>query len=880
MDNKIDLIMSSIQQSCRAGYLLPKERQTLSDLAELHGIDKAELETVLTRELEKVRKGRLVDLYKVTKQPDAALSDNVAFFQQSRRQFPDILKLGTLKLKQNHNVTAPAFVPLKGMSGLCLIHNDQAEMACNIIQNVALRLMLSIPRSLAHITVVDPSSMGADYIGLSEIDNKLLKVIDDDKQVLPFLQNLSREAASFNFNELGSTFADIAEYNRTNRSKAHAYQLVILSDFQNVNDKNILAEIKKINKLATKTGIFFLFAFNPQQSSITPELLDIFKTRQEESPNLCVIDTIKKEVHAEVNDEEAFFNNAFDFEIDENLMFTADTILQLNHEFDPNKYPIESPIDIGDDCIEALNIVVGKQVNKDKVYTVALQQARDNILCVLPPVKPESYVTKRDNFAKEKYRIIRIDGDNALCEHIVSYEQETIAVDDLDDKKMVSMAVGMLQGMVANYKRSEINYIFYNCGFIPESLCADNVLANIHADKMGYLQSLLKYVEQMTDARKKQFQDANASSYESYRNLVESPMPRLVLMIGDIDKILDSESMGAVESVMLLDQLLNEAGQYGIHFILMGKPTANLFKLNLAEYVRFKLFGSLDEEEIMQIGISATEDNLLHQNQPNGSLIYDGSNDVSVKIELADKNDEALKDALNAFVAEELPISQPKVFVDLNDTYPQSYRSINSETIAEACITNDIPIGFLRGFATEFATLGHKNVIIVGDAPEGEESILQSIYFSLKRSGKLSELSICDVTGCHPMGIPGMAGVKISNIDSLTVNEGSVICILNSDSLTSESVQSLDNIVDDAHVNHAQIVLFAKNDFDVNNMGLSGHSFNTRIALCNAPDGFLSPLHFLSNDELRMPSAPLQALCEQTDAEGGMNIKAMWLFNY
>ena len=317
MDNKIDLIMSSIQQSCRAGYLLPKERQTLSDLAELHGIDKAELETVLTRELEKVRKGRLVDLYKVTKQPDAALSDNVVFFQQSRRQFPDMLKLGTLKLKQNRNVTAPAFVPLKGKSGLCLIHNDQAEMACNIIQNVAMRLILSIPRSLAHITVIDPSSMGADYIGLSGIDNKLLKVIDDDKQVLPFLQSLSREAASFNFNELGSTFADIAEYNRTNRSKAHAYQLVILSDFQNINDKNVLAEIKKTNKLATKTGIFFLFALNAQQSSTTPELLDIFKTRQEESPSLCIIDTIKKEVHAEGNDEEAFFNNAFDFELDE-----------------------------------------------------------------------------------------------------------------------------------------------------------------------------------------------------------------------------------------------------------------------------------------------------------------------------------------------------------------------------------------------------------------------------------------------------------------------------------------------------------------------------------------------------------------------------------
>ena len=835
MDNKIDLIMSSIQQSCRAGYLLPKERQTLSDLAELHGIDKAELETVLTRELEIVRKGRLVDLYKVTKQPDAALSDNVVFFQQSRRQFPDILKLGILKLKQNHNVTAPAFVPLKGMSGLCLIHNDQLEMACNIIQNVAMRLMLSIPRSLAHITVVDPASMGADYIGLSGIDSKLLKVVDDDKQVLPFFQSLSREAASFNFNELGSTFADIAEYNRTNRSKAHAYQLVILSDFQNINDKNILAEIKKINKLATKTGIFFLFALNAQQLASTPEQLDVFKTRQEETPNLCIIDTIKKEILAESNDEEVFFNNAFDFEIDEELMFTADTILQLNHEFDPNKYILgASDIDRGDYCIEALNVVLGKMVGKDKAYMIALQQGHDNILCV-----------------------------------------------SQDERKLASMAVGMLRGIVASYKRSEINYIFFNCGFIPESLSADNVLANIHVGKMGYLQSLLKYLKKMVGDRKEKFQDANTSSYESYRNLVESPMPRLVLMIGDVDKILDSESIGAVESVMLLDQLLNEAGQYGIHFILIGKPTANLFKLNLAEHVRYKMFSSLNEEEIMQIGIFATEDNLLHQNQPNGSLVYEGSNDVSVKIELADKNDETLKDVLNAFAADDLPISQPKIFVDLDDTYPQCYRGINSENIADTCFANAIPIGFIRDFATEFATLGHQNVIIVGDDPDGEESILQSIYLSLKRSGQLSELTICDAAGSHPMGIPGMAGVKVcSNINNLTVNKGGVVCILHTESLTSESVSSLDKIIDDAQINQAQIVLFAKNDFDVNSIGIIESSFSTRIALCNAPDGFLSPVHFFTNDELRMPSTPLQALCEQADAEGGMDINAMWLFNY
>ncbi len=834
MDNKIDLIMSSIQQSCRAGYLLPKERQTLSDLAELHGIDKAELDTVLTRELEKVRKGRLVDLYKVTKQPDAALSDKVVFFKQSRRQFPDMLKLGTLKLKQNHNVSAPAFVPLKGMSGLCLIHNDKAEMACNIIQNVAVRLMLSIPRSLAHITVVDPSSMGADYIGLSGIDSKLLTVIDDEKQVLPFLQGLSRESASFNFNELGSTFADITEYNRTNRSKARPYQLVILSDYQDINDKYILAEIKKVNKLATKTGIFFLFAVEAQRLSGASELLDVFKSNKEEKPNLCIIDIEKKKIIAEGSDEEAFFNNAFDFELDEDLMFTAETILQFNHEFAPNDYPLGAGINNrGDYCVESLNVVVGKMHEKDKIHTIALQQAYDNILCA----------------AK-------------------------------DEKTLESMAIGMLQGMVTKYKRSEINYVFYNCGFIPESLAADNVVCNIHADKMHYLLSLLKHLKREVETRKKQFQEANASDYESYRNVVESPLPRIVFVMGDVDMILDSENMSAVDSVMLLDQLLNEAGLYGIHFILYGKPSANLFKLNLTEHVRYKLFSSLSEEEVMRLGIFATEDNLLHQNQPKCSLIYDGSSGVSTKMELANIDDTALKDALKTFATGETMDTQ-KVFVDLNDVYPQVCRGVNADTIADSCLSDDIPIGVPRQFATQFATLGHKNVLVVGDDSEGEQSILHSVYSSLKRTRQLSKLIVLDVSGNHPLGLPGMPGVKIySELNNLPVKEGSVICVLHSESLDMDSVTKLDMLIDQAQRMKAQVILFAKNDIGANALEMTEAAFGTRIALCNAPEGFLSPVHFFANNDLKLPSSPLQAVCEQRDAESGMGINGIWLFNY
>ena len=47
------------------------------------------------------------------------------------------------------------------------------------------------------------------------------------------------------------------------------------------------------------------------------------------------------------------------------------------------------------------------------------------------PVKRGSFVAKRDAGTKDLYKVIKIDGENALCEHTVSHEQETIAVDAL-----------------------------------------------------------------------------------------------------------------------------------------------------------------------------------------------------------------------------------------------------------------------------------------------------------------------------------------------------------------------------------------------------------------------------------------------------------------
>ena len=482
----------------------------------------------------------------------------------------------------------------------------------------------------------------------------------------------------------------------------------------------------------------------------------MFKARQEEHSNICIIDIVKKELLADDCDEVTFFNKAYDFELDQELLFNMDIIQQLNHEYDPNTYPLEQTgDDRGDYCIDSLNIAIGKFFNKEKTYTVAFKQAHDNAI-------------------------------------VISQEGE----------KLTMTGKCMLQSMVTRYKQSELAYIFYNCNFIPKQLSAPNIVSNIHANKLSYIHSLLDYLRQEMETRSELFQDANASNYEAFRNMVETPLPRFICVLGSIEMLLDSESMNAVESVMLLDQLLEQAGHYGIHFLMFGKPTANLFKLNLTDYVRFKAFGSLNEDEVMRIGIFATEDELNHQSLKNGCILYDGQQTSSAKLEVLSMDDKKWNDALQSFALDEEPLAGPKFFMDLFDTYPESYRDVNTNTIADSCLVSDIPIGIPRQFATQFSSLGHDNVMIVGDDPDGEMSILTSVYTAMKRTGRLSSLCVFDASDSN---LTELSGVEIhSNLNMLPLVEDGILCLLNMDALDTIYINKVYALIEEAEEKHVQ----------------------------------------------------------------------------
>ena len=74
---------------------------------------------------------------------------------------------------------------------------------------------------------------------------------------------------------------------------------------------------------------------------------------------------------------------------------------------------------------------INKQNKQRKFGLVFEDHVPENTFLYDVPVKRGSLVAKRDKGSKETYRVIRIEGENALCEHTVSHEQVTIAFNEL-----------------------------------------------------------------------------------------------------------------------------------------------------------------------------------------------------------------------------------------------------------------------------------------------------------------------------------------------------------------------------------------------------------------------------------------------------------------
>ncbi|MCQ2244699.1 MAG: hypothetical protein MJZ32_10635 [Bacteroidaceae bacterium] len=826
MNNNINLILPSIQSFCRQGFMLPQQKQALKSLADAHGIDWSELEPYINAELKNAREATLDTLYKASKQPDAAICNEVKLYTQSRRQFPDVIKMGTLTLKLNKEVHAPAFVPIQGMRGLCVKHSSNEVGARNMLLNAAMRIMLSVRRSLTKITLIDPVNMGDDFLQISGLDRRLLTVIRDDAETINYLQKLVKDLSDFNFNEMGNKYEDLASYNRDHITNARPYELVIIPEFAKCLNKNTLPMLERIGKLASKAGVFFMLMIDEANLQAEPGLLNVFQKA------LCLVDISSEAPYIETSEVTKLFNNAYDFTPQTELEFNDKTIAEINHEFDPESWNIAVAQNSGLLSIDSICATLGTNASKGKKISVQLEREGDNVLVVS---------SNASNATKTIQKI--------------------------------------LSGIASAYRHEEISYMFFNCTFVGTTVNGQDVKCNVHTDKLHYLQGLLKNISEIVESRKLQFKDLD---YVSFRNSSEEQTPRILCVVDGIEKILDSDDISAVESVMILDTLLSEAGRYGVHFILAGCPTFSFYKINIADNINYKMLSSMDEMETSQIGLFLSAEENNHIQVEGQSLLNSAKVGQNVLvIDLADDNDAWMKacDRLSENRSESQSIN---VIEDFADNYPTCYNETKVSDLPDSAFADSIPLGIVREFTAQYACLKRKDAdtFVVGNDTDSIESILKSVYEAAKRTVGIDGMSVYDASNQYLIGIPGLSGVApCSQLSSVPVATDGIVCLLNMDECDFNDSSEFDKLMDRAAKANAKVVMMSKTDLLAEGkIGLFQSRFREKIALVGAPDTFVSPFLLVANKTISSPQHACSALLETIANDYSTEINSLWLF--
>ena len=813
MSENLNLLMPHIRHFCEAGYIMKAERDALYNMADLYDVAKGEVDAQVDEELQKVKAKMMNDVYRYSGQPDASLKNDIDLYPESKRAFPEALNVGTLQLALNPSIRIPACISVIGKAGLTFRGSDIQD-SFRFMENIVTRLLLSIPRGVAKVTILDPENMGMSFLDLSGLDRDgILDVIAEEKDVFPFFQKSVTAISSFMFDKLGNKYEDVAAYNKMNRAEARPYNIVLCAPFSVKQEEEYLSLLRKLLGWAPKAGYFFLFAADTHSfNGKTGELLEDFT---------CVIDaSSEKPVIKSVTEDYSLYNNACSFTPFTDLKFDNLTIGKINRELNPEKYP-EVKADAAD--------------NLSGVKTLPLVWDRKtNLRTDLPSVGSAHLLFVTDDSRKTR----------CLWQNMLSTLEEETSWED-------------------------VCVYMYNGGFRPDCDSRRYVRC-VESEKPVYLSGLLERVKQIQEERRARFSQAVVLDYSEYREKTKEAIPRILVLVEGMESILDSVDMNADKSIGLLEEMLPNAGKFGIHFILGSRFTHNCLRLS-PDAFRVGMFSGLSADQMTELGapffgnatLSAKDDFMLvvsdkaEENVTVYGLKYDDAQKVRPRVPAG-------------------PFEGPYTLIEKTDgSYPADYATYRPENVVANLYEGRCVVGIPRRFSESFYSLplGGEHVFVAGRDEEAFRSLLHSVDMAVSLASL--SLQVMDSSSRGAVGIPGLRSVPLADLASVKMENRGVVCVLGAEAFSSEQLQKLSAFMEEARKYSMTVFVFAEGSSLEEDWNDLLPLFDCRLALSDAPEDVISSIHFIVDESLEKPAGPLQCL-----AEGPQGVDMLWLFKY
>lgn len=521
-------------------------------------------------------------------------------------KMPSLMKIGYLSHKKGKSLAIPAIpaiINLQDSLGINVCYSKSSEVqGCAIIQNIALRYILSLPDNLLDISILDSTSNGSNYGHLLALSKVKANLYTTEQAIITKLNEITENFTKLQMEKLTFKYQTIEEFNNANDNKI-PYKLMIVNNYPDafLFRREGLNTLKRVLELGKKFGVCVLMTsdidlLNNQQIGFKDDISNKIGRIEIEGDKLVRHSGIKELVAFDENYQLLLDN--------EHLSKALGVITYLNdrhiafekaqNELERNKYSFEEFY----------------KAAKTELWT------KSSIDCLSIPLGfPINYKPKDAQYATIHFGMQTDEKGNKEGNYHALIGGETgsgksVLINNLIINACYYYSPEELQLFVIDMKGNEY----------PEYFKLPHIKVLFQdASKIEVGLNVLEYVRKMYEHRVQLFRKEKVNEFDQYRNLHK--LPRILCVIDEFQTFNQSEN-GEVKrkSSEIIDLLVGKGRAYGIHMILASQSLANVNLNDASETnINVRLALRLDEKASRQILSSGNNETLKF---PDLQLVY------------------------------------------------------------------------------------------------------------------------------------------------------------------------------------------------------------------------------------------------------------------